>query len=362
MVHALPAILPMVFLIMDRLLRIGCDLLRFRLSSQRTDAANQADTITVSHLLQLPPDLVLPIASYVEPEDAAALSLSCKALWAILCGQQLSMNLSDTRQKKLLLRLERDLGKSHFFCSYCTKLHGFLSLPLGTTYRPFESSSCVGIAYTLGIISFWLLYYHGRSIMNRHFHGLDSGLPLKSLNAKLINHFAHHESPREDAVWNVHLQAKIVQDELVVRAEHTLEHAGDLYGLWAAVERQCHYLCSHSPTYGTNIRRICHIRMGSDILAHGSSSCGMCATDWTIQVAKVSQPLPKHVIRVCSYHLLGGGVGSHYDWKLQGWLNLSFTPGKAPHVEDRFRDWTQIPGGSLVKVWNEGGITKQYQF
>ncbi|KAL2211249.1 hypothetical protein CC79DRAFT_193845 [Sarocladium strictum] len=360
MAHALVAILSMVFPVMDRLLRIICDLLRFRLSSRQTDGADQADATAVSHLLHLPPDLVLPIASYLESEDAAALSLSCKALWAIQHGPQLSMTLSGTQKKKLLLRLRRDLGKSHFFCSYCAKLHRTSYLPLCTTYRPFDGSSYVGIAYRLGIISFWFAYYHGRSIINRHFHGLDSRLLFKSLNVKLINHYAHFKLPRKDPVWNVHLQAKIVRDELVVRAEHTLERAGDLSGLWTEVERQCHYLCRHSTTEGTNLRRICHIVMGYDVLAFGSMSCGLCATDWTIQVAKVSQFQPKHIIKVNSYHLLGG-LGNHYEWKWQGGLSLSFMPGKAPRVEDRARNWTQIPWGSLVKVWNEGGITKQYR-
>ena len=125
----------------------------------RTSTTHEEVATPASYFVRLPLELIYSITALLLPEDAAALSLSCKDLSVSLSGPQLLQSLSNTQQEDLLLRLERDLGASHFFCSYCSKLHEFRKLPRCTNRRPFDMSSCVGRYFSLNLTPFWFAYY-----------------------------------------------------------------------------------------------------------------------------------------------------------------------------------------------------------
>lgn len=198
-------------------------------------------------LLQLPAELVLAIADFLAPEDAAVLSLTCKCLFHTLSSPPLR-SLAAAPREHLLLRLERDLGASHFYCSYCSKLHCFLSLPGCREIRMPVSDRCTGMKFQPIGLLYWLTYYHGRLVMNRHFYGAPSGLPLESLSAVVVGHLANYHWHCGVPWWTAEFTGAIIQDELLIHAKHVLEST-TLDALWSHVEEQYHFICRHLQTY-----------------------------------------------------------------------------------------------------------------
>lgn len=311
-------------------------------------------------LLQLPVELLLIIAEFLPLEDAAALSLTSKRFFHALSPPRLR-SLATSPREELLLRLECDLGASHFYCSYCSKLHCFLSLPRCHEIRMPEGDRCTGMDFQPSGILYWLTYYHGRLVMNRHFYGAPSGLPLESLSAVVVGHFANSNWRRGIPWWAAEFKGAIIQDKLVMHVKHVLESTS-LDALWADVEEQYHFICLHLKTYDWAMYQSCQRgtahgsdHQSTDAILYGSGSCSECPTDYTVEVTKTeAHGKTSHKITVYGYHLMGS-FRSHHDRNWRGMINQSL-PGESLAIFNgtfvpRYRDQVQVPTGFVRKQW-----------
>lgn len=311
-------------------------------------------------LLQLPVELILSITDFLPAEDAAVLSLTCKCLFQTLSSQLLH-SLAAAPREELLLRLERDLGASHFYCSYCSKLHCFLSLPGCRELRMPESDRCTGMVFQPSNYQYWLPYYHGRLVMNRHFYGAPSGLPLETLSAVVLGLCADYHWRRGAPWWTAEFTGAIIQDELVLHAKHVLESTS-LNALWVHVEEQYHCICHHLETYNWTMYRSCQQKTRKDsshrsaqAVQYGSGSCSECPTDYTVEVTKTeAQDRTSHKITVYSYHLMGS-FRSHHDRNWRGMTDQSMDGENEAIISGTYvpGDWDQlkVPPGFVRKKW-----------
>ena len=307
-------------------------------------------------LLRLPVELVLIIAGLLSPEDAAALSLSCKGLHTLSLPLH---SLSTAQRDSLLPRLERDLGASHFYCSYCSTLHGFLSLPRCYEVRPFKGGCCTSMEFQPPGLPYWLTYYHGRLVMNRHFYEPPSGLPLESLTAVTVDYYADYHWRRGVPWWTTEFTAAIIQDELVIYARHMLESTG-LDALWAHIEEQYHFICNHLKTYDWAMYWSCQRETGHDsghqstqAIQYGCGSCSECPTDYTVEVTRAAaHGRINHKITVYSYHLMGS-FRSHRDRNWRAMVDRGLGGEGEATSSSKFvpRDQVQVPPGFVRKQW-----------
>lgn len=314
-----------------------------------------------SRLLELPVELVFAITDLLPPEDTAALSLSCKCLLYTLSPPFPSLRYS--QRECLLVRLERDLGASHFYCLYCSALHGFLSLPGCDDSRGYRLNSCLDIQFHPPLTPFWLRYHHGRLVMNRHFYGAPSGLPLESLNMVAVGFGMNDSLARRK--WVTETTGAIIQDELVLYVKYTLEST-DLDTLWAQVATRYYWICSHLRTHGGDIFKSCLIETGDVetnhdagsqppqrvVIQHGSGSCDMCTTDFAFEVTtRETQGVARHAIAVYSYHLMGS-FRSRQDPRWRTMADIIMGPwSEANSSWVFFRNMIELPPGSVRRLW-----------
>ena len=203
-----------------------------RTSAGRLDTyEHEAPTTSAKLTPPRAPRRASPLHHQLLSRRTAALSLSCKCLLYTLSPPLSS--LQHPQRESLLLHLERDSGASHFYCPYCSALHGFLSLPGcdGGRYI-YRRDSCLRNQFPPYFMPFEVAYYHGRLIMNRHFYGGASGLPLESLIMAVVGVGMNHRRSRQK--WVTETTGAIIQDELVLYVKHTLEST-DLGTLWTEV-------------------------------------------------------------------------------------------------------------------------------
>lgn len=140
-----------------------------------------------SHLMQLPPEILLLIADYLPDEAKGALALTCKMLW---WRWESTFRNKDTWALVLGL-VERDIP-GVFFCYECGRLEPLKRQRRSKYHRPLRSPEPhlnLDAKTTLSrLITPWvwpeymrLNFYHAHLVMNAHRYGARHGMPLETL-------------------------------------------------------------------------------------------------------------------------------------------------------------------------------------
>ncbi|ROV91187.1 hypothetical protein VMCG_09329 [Cytospora schulzeri] len=313
-------------------------------------------------LLQLPVELLLEICDRIgagSPESTAALAVSCKTLFSVLSSNNRIPRLRGKHLTTFLSRLERDLGDYLYLCPYCSRLHHFhsywgpLSIDLFTGCRSRQPHSAY--PYQLG-------WHHLHLVMNRHRLGDTKGLPLQNLEGHTSS-----SGVNLDRRWQHEWTAKIMNNELFLRARHTLS-GHDKHELHRAVGHEtlsiCHHIRMHSGATtrpalsfvarrgGLGACRSCLTDYTTKIEGHDATSSwwqviqegmGQGGNYWTSGGRGRRRDARRWSITITAYHQVGDGV-SPGDWKWMAFAGRS--------VEPRFRTW-KYPPGSVIERWLE---------
>lgn len=184
--------------------------------------------------------------------------------------------------------------------------------------------------------------------MNRHFYGAPCGLPLRNLNATSVYNSLF-------PLWKQNWSARIIDDELFLRATHTADSDGmsDLVFRSKIDQRLYYYICSHlNAKYDISplkMPRASSYEAG-DLFAECRDvvrSCALCLTDYCTTIERNearhrelpgiwgrNQPARTGwVITIVAYHRLGS-CRSPLGWK---WSSIigSLGPGLGNSRGDR---------------------------
>jgi hypothetical protein len=309
---------------------------RFLSIHTRSDDASGYHTQNISPLrvglATLPPELILCITGHLTAaDDVLALALTCRGLSVMLLARTLPF-MEISSQEKLLLRLERDLGATHYFCTYCFQLHGTASLsPPGQqiAFRRWLDNTCLRMDFCPLLSGFRFGYYQARLIMNRHFYGPDCGLPLESLDL-VIPHVGRRG-------WTSIYTGKIINDELILFVTHKfVPQTSTVEALHKLASSRPYWICRHDDVPIPKQREQTYSQKGF---------CDRCLTDYRIQVQQ--EDTGQFSMVVYSYHL-AGSVRHHMDWKWQAltrWTRSGYWPKR--------RDEKQYPPGYVSNMWLE---------
>jgi hypothetical protein len=143
-------------------------------------------------LLNLPLEIILMIATYLDECALVSLALTCRSLHGLWERRNLPLQLAE--KEKLLLSLEKDIPFL-YYCHHCVKLHrwhGRWSRSIAPWYE--ERLPCKrSLDKHLYIpLTCHIPYYYARLVMNRHFYGSKHGLPLHVLN-KRAQSYSHSD-------------------------------------------------------------------------------------------------------------------------------------------------------------------------
>lgn len=240
--------------------------------------------------LNLPLEIILMIATYLDKCSLVSLSLTCQSLRGLWNSG--SMTLEKVEREKLLLMLEKDIPFLQY-CHYCVKLHrwhGAWSRAVSPWYE--ERLPCKqNIDKHLFLPNTCHIpYYFARLVMNRHLYGTKHGLPLKALKDR-------QSCTYEDGVaWSVAQHARISNDQLMVHSVISMAHPrGDSAALRAHIGEYGPPVCQHLTfkkryldTIPMQLPQLA-LKGGdlpSDFQACGPEfgSCTFCVTDYSIEV------------------------------------------------------------------------------
>lgn len=300
-----------------------------------------------SFILQLPTELIFAIAEVLQHEDVVAMSLSCRALYRIFPYPRTKAWTSGQKQN-LLLRLERDLGRTHSFCSSCNALHPFSKDPREQVFQENRRPSCnTGkffplFTWTRG--SRGLGYQTARLLMNSHRYGPQYGLPLEVF---CLGDPSTHSESLEYPRWRVRIEGKFVDNNLLLKATHALKGSdlGQMLRTKAVVN---HPLCSHVVALegkidGGGWTRRAAVSLEAQGPSPTTKGCQMCLTDWNFEVGKQGNDIS---VVLTTYHL-AGSASNHLDttWLLLTGRDWQLLPGEAQRLLQRH------PRGTLSTLW-----------
>lgn len=309
------------------------------------------------------------------PESLVALSLTCKPLFYFIDKE--AVKLCDQSRQHLMLLLEKDLGDSFFYCSFCRNLHRFPQPwdrkklfhyshysdckrhHYRNTFKPNNSSS------------YELSYTHARLVMNRHFYGPTKGLPLEGIAFPAI---ARNE-PGEP-FWQETPSAKIIDNELFLCITHSL--AGRAITLRDIIDRGRSGICQHltRDRFSTMPELLEPGEYESNELLlfedcrNGPGSCNVCLTDYitTVERAEVNERIQDRLgqvslgplvdgwsITITAYHQVGQ-CRDPEDWK---WARFIEYPPYRVLLQGPFkeRDMALHPPGAIRERWETGGLS-----
>lgn len=242
----------------------------FQVSSARTTTANPKT------FAQLPPELVLRIASFLPPTSAGALSLCCKDMYTLLAIPYLKCRRGHPAFKigEFLRLLEPDLP-DHIVCYHCERLH---EIKHAQRHLPFDRRCDILVNELMRT------YIHPRfsyvifqMVMKRHRQGLDYSSLLKLLSYGDID---SEGETRTDASCRVVDGSLLVrqQDVFVVHAKYDI--------LFSNRETT---ICPHAK----------ELRGNTNSSATGRARYGMVYTPGSVDVDRTPT-----VVRCdsCSYH------------------------------------------------------------
>ncbi len=332
-----------------------------------------------STFLLLPADILLYISkNHLSPVSAVALSLTCKALFALLfpgAESRLGIvaNAGECRQELLLL-LEKDVWRRWWYCHGCSLLRrisgkAYLSDPWGSSWAPgFEVNHNCHHGHWLAGHGFTLYYKRVRLVTNRHFFGPPNGLPPAMLDVQIdwstlsVRNYTWGNLLPWKEIWS----ARIVHDELFLSATQTLRCTGwtSDEAFRAAFDSERRQICSHVWTSNQELTLATDCSIYALLLPSASlftpcrnlvESCPWCLTDYMTTVDRrledgrdgdrqEEQPLSGWFITITSYHRLGSGR-SPTDPK---WLAFGGTWDRTPQTP---RDLWAYPPGSVKAMW-----------
>ncbi|KAH8714856.1 hypothetical protein GQ44DRAFT_776020 [Phaeosphaeriaceae sp. PMI808] len=191
--------------------------------------------------LNLPPEIILMIATHLDECALVSLALTCQSLYGLWERRSLPLQLAE--KEKLLLLLEKDIPFL-YYCHYCTKLHrwhGRWSRSIAPWYEERLPCKRNYDNHLDHVITCHIPYYWARLVMNRHFYGSKHGLPLHVLNERAI------PSIDSDGVKNLVSQhARIFNNQLLVLSVISSTHLrGDSVLLRSHIDSYGHSVCEH---------------------------------------------------------------------------------------------------------------------
>ncbi len=329
-------------------------------------------TPSSSLLMHLPVEILLLMVKELRketPEYAFALALTCKTLYTLIIPEApILMPL----ERDILLRLlekESGVGSKYYFCAICHKLHRFSPScgPLNREHTCFNRENrylrpCYGgTSFFLQTGGYTLGYHHARLVLNRHLYGPPRGLPLDNLTVDSVPGMVVPD-------WEQSWTAKVIDDELFLRATHTIDsHGISDPALRSLVDLSCAYfICCHvdsscdvsalemprvSSSYETIRPLFAECREQLD-------ACVWCLTDHCTTIERKRAPRnavpgtrawvqPASMvwaITIVAYHRLGS-CRSPYDWM---WRSVV---GATQRTMGNWRDNRRYPVGSIRDKW-----------
>lgn len=335
-------------------------------------------------ILELNPELVILICEFLSPVDRCSLSLSCKRFFKIFTAHKQSLPKPHSEDRfSFFETLERDLGDKYYFCRRCIRLHRF---DKSWTPKRANQSQIYGcllnkyFPFCLFSGPYLLGEHHVRLVMNNHFYGAQAGIPLKSLEGtRWVHTPACKFYTNPNGTWHQQWTARIIQDELFLRAQHTLL-ARDARQLEHALNSCCYHICRHTSMHWRSRESVVYPGPAYEYVWHNSrqpplltdyrrpfmtarnklGSCVDCLTDWLITIETADSALPLAAaqrtvntggreysgwrVAVTTVHRVGSGR-SPWDPK---WL--AFTSSTPCNLYPR--KFQQYPSGVILKAWN----------
>ncbi|KAG7138801.1 hypothetical protein HYQ45_004127 [Verticillium longisporum] len=294
----------------------------------------QNDTI-----LQLPLEMILHITTFLDDSDMTALALCCKCLYRALPLPRLPRG---AQREDLLLRLERDMGDQHLYCTLCSKVHDFSLLLRSSSRR--ERYPCLEGRLRVGSGGYNLPYHHGLAMMNRHLYGAPRGIPLTIHETEFV------DRDSREPCWTIYTTMYVVRGELMLVVYHEMR-SSDLDTLWQAVDEKEHWICNHRKTNTPDLRSYFWMKTYYDAkrdqdVRQGQLFCFHCLTDYMVMVTLDYGPGPQPArIRINSFHL-AGSFRRDTEWK---WLAL------ADETSSFKRDMTEWPRTAVSRMWETDG-------
>lgn len=201
--------------------------------------SGQRPTSTVT-IEKLPVEIQQHVASFLEPDSTACLTLCSRSLQRAI-GQQSWFALRTAEQKKtrlgFLIVLQKDL-REWLLCYHCEKLHPFdLKTYLYTPWLFWNEHLCVradGFVYLLPM--FGLRFQYAQMIMKLH--------QLRATKNIFLDSLSHaHSSVYKQHLSHSHVSARIANDHLLVKLEwRILLHRGEGFRYISSL---CQNVCAH---------------------------------------------------------------------------------------------------------------------
>ncbi|KAH6708349.1 hypothetical protein EV126DRAFT_408740 [Verticillium dahliae] len=314
----------------------------------------------MSTSIGLPVELVLIVGSMLAPEDVLAFSLCCKTLFNIF---PLPQKLCRQQKQDLLERIERDVGQTYSFCSYCTILHKFTTAFGAHIDQDFLRAECCSgrflplYAWTRGNRA--LSYQIARLLANNHRLGSPIGIAASDLcwEDRYPSKFSTGLSLSPPS-WRVTLEARFINNQLLLQATHQIQGKdwNDLVRNDLAKAR--HQLCEHvfvferyPPRRWINKEVAInfpspHQPPSGPAAIRTTKGCKVCLADWNIDYKVYGTELV--TVTIQTYHLLGD-ISSHLD---PAWLLIVDRGCQVPR-DQAVAIWRKYKQGTVRDLWQE---------
>lgn len=282
-------------------------------------------------LLKLHPELILCLFSVLPPDDAIALALCSKRLFAL--GSPLkTLEHWTPAWYSLMRRLERDLVSTHVFCPDCFTLESFTarSLRAGVQSPAEDEDAEYSIIHcrdkSFSPSEMWwrggldLGYHFVRLVMNQYHYDRVSDITLDAFRGDPRRSRAPvGKASRTGTLaadgktwtgswseeWATSVTPRIIDGDLYLRSTHVLEFPTDPIENYTP--RSNHRVCNHQ---SAKRQYEIHLKMTKlkgegrpdDVYARTLDSCPMCLTDFTFQAQRAGKV---DVYTIEGFHNLG---------------------------------------------------------
>lgn len=242
------------------------------------------------------------------------------------------------------------MGDRFYLCYSCSKLRRF-----DKSWGPTDPScyqNCERLINSALWSGKYVLGYHDvRLVMHHHRSGGTRGVPLENLNQSVAVKTLPEE--RYTGRWRQDWTARVINNELLLSAHHTLEPRSRAQ-LRRALTMYFHMICPHISTHPgynslTGYPSPAHLQGGLKACWKVPGSCAWCLTDYVLTIGRTQEPeehqrREKWGISITTYHQVGDGM-SPSDWK---WL--AYTDSSRSDFEDR--RGAGYPPGLIRQTWN----------
>lgn len=276
----------------------------------------------------MPVDIILYLAQHhLPPVSTKALSVSCKDLSAVVSMQK-RLPLPDSAREEYLFLLEKDFGRTHYYCHTCRRLHPFSptmtsALDTDPLFPPWDDDDTMCHAANsvqLDGSAVTISYHHIRLVMNQHLFGVAAGLPLSIFR---LDNTSSPTSTRTPLRWRQSWSARIIHNELFLRGTRTLCAPGVVVTARAArdaIDDGDYRICKHVAAEWRYTPFVIEALQcpsdEDDEVGDGDGlftpsrempeSCERCLTDYETTV-ECGEDEEECRITLTSYHRLGGG-------------------------------------------------------